>query len=83
MTPSLGAYAVILIGWLATAQSSDELKGDREAGDIRLAQERIICPNRGDRSCRTVMPKSKGGCRRVSTGGIGKGNSTAVACDRG
>src|SRR5262249_26428254 len=75
LLPSLCLF--MLITWPAIAGPLDDLEGNKT---IRLAEEQIICPQRGNRSCRTITRNVKPGCRRASTGGLGRGNSFKLVC---
>ena len=81
----LGLALLSSMVWPAAAEpAADGLQADRQAATIRLAEQRIICPNRGNRSCRTITVREPQlGCKRVSTGGLGRGNGFKTVCGQG
>jgi hypothetical protein len=83
MTPLRSLFLVtLLVSAPAMAEPLETV--DAGAGKIQLAEQRVICPPRGNRECRTVDVKpTRAGCRRVSTGGRGRGNAFKMVCDQG
>jgi hypothetical protein len=85
MTPLRGLFLVTLLASApAVAEPLDKLQVDAGPGKIQFAEQRVVCPPRGNRECRTVDVKpTRAGCRRVSTGGRGRGNAFKMVCDQG
>jgi len=77
----LGLALALPLAWSAPAEPLDGLRAEQPPGRVQLAEERVICPNRGNRSCRTITIRApQPGCRRVSTGGLGRGNGFKTVC---
>jgi hypothetical protein len=85
MNPICGLFLVTLLASApAIAEPLDKFQIDTEAGKIQVAEQRIVCPHIGNRQCRTIDVKpAPAGCRRVSTGGRGRGNTFKLVCDQG
>jgi hypothetical protein len=85
MNPICGLFLVTLLASApAMAESLDKFQVDAGAGKIQVAEQRVVCAMRGNRECRAVDVKpTPAGCRRVSTGGRGRGNAFKLVCNQG
>jgi hypothetical protein len=83
MNPIRGLFLVTLLASApAIAEPFDKTQFDAGAGKIQIAEQRVVCF--GNRQCRTVDVKpARAGCRRVSTGGRGRGNAFKIVCGEG
>jgi len=83
MNPIRGLFLVTLLASApAIAEPFDKTQVEAGAGKIQIAEQRVVCF--GNRQCRTVDVKpARAGCRRVSTGGRGRGNAFKVVCGEG
>jgi hypothetical protein len=79
MNPICGLFLVTLLASApAIAEPFDKTQVDAAAAKVQIAEQRVVCF--GNRQCRTVDVKpARAGCRRVSTGGRGRGNAFKVA----
>ena len=58
MTPLRGLFLVTLLASApAVAEPLDKLQVDAGPGKIQFAEQRVVCPPRGNRECRTVDVK--------------------------
>ena len=83
MNPICGLFLVTLLASApAIAEPFDKTQVDAAAAKVQIAEQRVVCF--GNRQCRTVDVKpTRAGCRRVSTGGRGRGNAFKVVCGEG
>jgi hypothetical protein len=86
MNPIYGLFFLVtlLASAPAMAEPLDQFQVDARAGKIQVAEQRVVCPFKGNRECRTINVKpAPPGCHRVSTGGKGRGNAFKLVCNQG